>query len=54
MLGKKVRHWNCEDKYILIALNELIGFGYDLIDSIIPKMVLEKWDLYFVVNICSL
>ena len=31
--GKKVRHWNSADKYILIELCDLIGFGYDLSDT---------------------
>ena len=39
---------------VQIGLNDLIAFGYDLSGtcSIIPKMdlVLEKWDLYFVVT----
>ena len=30
---KKDRHWNCADKYILIELSDLIGFGYDLSDT---------------------
>ena len=29
-LDKKVRRGNCADKYILIELNDLIVFGYDL------------------------
>ena len=30
---KKVRHRNCADKYNLIELSDLIGFGYDLSDT---------------------
>ena len=37
-LGKMIRHCNCADKYILISIDDLIGFGYDLNDRIIPKM----------------
>ena len=34
LLGlKKVRQWNCADKYNLIELSDLIGFGYDLSDT---------------------
>ena len=32
-LGKKVRHWNCADKYILIELSDLIVFDYGLSDT---------------------
>ena len=30
--GLKARHGNCADKYNLIELSDLIGFGYDLND----------------------
>ena len=32
-LGKKVRHYNCAGKYILIELSDLIGFVYERIDT---------------------
>ena len=38
-LGKTVTHWICADKFILIELSDLIGFGY-------PRWtykVLENW-----------
>ena len=35
--GKKVYHWKCADKYILIELNEMVGFGYDLWTYMLEK-----------------
>ena len=32
-LGKKVRHWNCADMYILSEFSEFIVFSYDLSDT---------------------
>ena len=45
-VGYKGHTLNCEDKYNLIELSDLIGFGYDLMDFSV-----EEWELYFVVNI---
>ena len=36
---------------VLIELSELIGSGYDLIDT--QDGLVEKWDSYFMVNILS-
>ena len=33
MVGKRVTHCNCADKYNLIEHSDLIGFGYDLSDT---------------------
>ena len=42
---KRVRHSNCADKYDLIELSDLIGFGYDLSDT---QASLKCWIMGFI------
>ena len=54
-LGKKVRHWNCADKYTICILIELSDLkGYDLIDTQDGLRCWRNGIYIFVVNILSL